>query len=196
MSEEKETIRVEIVKKPWYKRWWAILLCVIVGLSVISSVANQGSGPQKVGESAPAAQPAQQTTAPEQKTEFERNDKVQVGNLVFSVVDAKQAQSSNEYIKPQDGKVFYQVSLALENTGNEKQDYNAFSFKIEDATGNQKDATFGPDVSQPLNSGSLAPGGKTTGDILFEVPADMKGLKLIHEPNIFLKEQIKIKLTD
>lgn len=147
----------------------------------------------KVGGTEPA-KPAQTPAEKPVRTEYERADRVKIGDVVTQVTAAAQATPSNEYVKPEEGKVFYMVGLKIVNEGTQPENYNQFNYKMEDATGNQTNATYMGDIPTPLNSGSLAPGGFFSGNLVFQVPADMANLKLIIEPNIFSKQQVKIKL--
>lgn len=134
--------------------------------------------------------------ATETKTEFALGEGIKVDDAVMTVVSAKQFTPSNEFDKPASGKVYYIVNIKIENSGSKPLDYNEFNYKIEDANGVQTDAAIiGSDVPNKMNSGSLAPGGKLDSNIVFEVPKDMKGLKLVMEPNFFSDQQVKIILT-
>lgn len=59
-------------------------------------------------------------------------------------------------------------SVTIKNVGSKQNDFNGyFDWSLQDATGTIRDATFAPE-KQLLNSGDLAPGGQTGGDICFE----------------------------
>lgn len=149
----------------------------------------------EIGDIGAPAQPAAAEKTPALRTEYERTDKAEIDDLMLSVVETKQYTSSNQFIQPESGKVFYMVTLSLENVSKtDDKDYNQYNFKIEDANGNQKSVEYAGDLQQPLSSGSLAPGGKVTGNLVFQVPADMQNLKLVLESNAFTNEQVKIKL--
>lgn len=138
---------------------------------------------------------AEGQSAAQEKTVFNKGDAVKVDDVVMTVTAAKQWKSKNEYEKPESGKVYYMVTISLVNKGSEKADYNALNYKIQDADGNQTDEAFVTEVPSKMNSGSLAPGGKFTGNLVFEVPKSMKSLKLIMEPNMFSDQQVTINLT-
>jgi hypothetical protein len=159
----------------------AVLLLMGCGEATVSSTGTSGGG------SKPAA---------EAKTEFKVGEGIKVNEAVLTVVSAKQFTPTNEFDKPESGKVFYIVNMRIQNGGKTPVDYNEFNYKIQDANGVQKDAAFvGSEVPNKMNSGSLAAGGKIDANIVFQVPADMKSLKLIMEPNFFSKQQVTIVLT-
>lgn len=69
MTEEQDkAIKVEIVKKPWYKRWWGITIIIFIGLIVIGSLADQGE------EEATTTTEIQETKPATQETQSETND--------------------------------------------------------------------------------------------------------------------------
>lgn len=137
-----------------------------------------------------------ESKAAEEKTEFKLGEAINVDDAVLTVVSGEKFTPKNEFSEPSDGKVFYIVNIKIENGGEKALDYNEYNYKIEDANGVQTSTAFVTDVPNPMNSGSLAPGGKLDANLVFEVPADMAGLKLVMEPNFFSTQQVKIILTD
>lgn len=131
-----------------------------------------------------------------EKTEFALGEPINVDDAVMTVVSGKQFNPTNEFEEPSDGKVFYIVNIKIENGGTVPLDFNEFNYKIEDANGVQTGTAFVTDVPNPMNSGSLAPGGNLDANLVFEVPKDMKGLTLIMEPNFFSTQQVRIILSE
>jgi len=152
-------------------------------------------GEAEVSSSGTAEDTGSTEAAVEEKTEYQIGETITVDDAVMTVVSGEQFPAPNEYNTPEDGKVFYIVNITIENGGTEAIDYNEYNYKIEDANGVQTSSAFVVDVPNQMNSGSLAPGGSLNSNIVFEVPADMAGLKLIMEPNIFTTQQVKIVLT-
>lgn len=167
----------------------AILALLAIGLmmSVVGCDAEVSSSGASGGSGEPAAEA--------EKTEFAIGEAIKVDDAMMTVVSAKQFKPKSEFDTPSDGKVFYIVNVKIENGGTEPLDYNEFNYKIEDANGVQTDGAFVTDVPNKMNSGSLAPGGKLDSNLVFEVAKDMKGLKLVMEPNFFSTQQVKIILT-
>lgn len=59
-------------------------------------------------------------------------------------------------------------NVAIKNIGDEQNDFNGYiDWSLQDATGTIRDATFAPE-REPLNSGKIAPGGQTAGDVCFD----------------------------
>lgn len=171
------------------KKVMIVLLAVGLMMSVAGCDATVSSG-GATGDSGSSG------AAAEEKTEFQVGEAINVDDSVMTVVSGQQFTPSNEFDKPSDGKVYYIVNIKIENNGSEPLDYNEFNYKIQDVNGVQTDAAFlGSDVPNKMNSGSLAPGGKLDANIVFEVPADMAGLKLVMEPNFFSTQQVTIVMT-
>ena len=163
----------------------ALAICLALPLAACDAEVSS-TGTTKTDGAAPAE---------EAKTEFALGEGIKVDDAVMTVVSGKQFASPNEYEKPSAGMVFYIVNIKIENGGEEALDYNEYNYKIQDANGVQKDAAFVTEIPNQMSSGSLAPGGKLDSNIVFEVPQDMKGLKLVMEPNFFSTQQITIVLT-
>ena len=103
--------------------------------------------------------------------------------------------TGNEYSKPASGKEFVKVTVTIKNTSNSNISVNPLEFKIQDSNGAQKSlASESYIIDDKFDSAELIPGGTKTGSIIFEVPKNDAGLKLIYEPNAFSGEQISIKL--
>lgn len=168
---------------------------VVVALLGLAGCASEK--PVKVGEVSEDS--AEATAAGEGKAaqaDFKRDDVVRIGDMNLSVVDAGELEPST-YEKPPKGKTFYKVTVALENVGKGQLDYFPEMFKVEDPSGNQVDYSSGRVGTDDIwDSGSLAPGGKTNGEMSFAVPADMKGLTLVFTPMLTGGEQARIRLTE
>lgn len=167
----------------------AILAMLAVGIVV--SLAGCDSSVSSTGTTSTGGDAAK----PAAKTEFAVGEGIKVDDSVLTVASAKQFKPKSEFDKPSSGKAFYIVNVKIENGGKDPLDYNEFNYKIQDANGVQTDGAFVTDVPDKMNSGSLAPGGKLNANLVFEVPKDMKGLKLVMEPNFFSTQQVLITLT-
>lgn len=59
-------------------------------------------------------------------------------------------------------------NVTIKNVGDKQNDFNGYiDWSLQDATGTIRDATFAPE-REPLNSGKIAPGGQTAGDVCFD----------------------------
>lgn len=172
-------------KKKFYKRWWFWILVVIV-LMIIG--ASSGSTPQKVGENGATAK--SQT--------FKIGDQVKIKNTVLTVTKVnKNWKSSNQFDTPSNpGDVYVVVTISLENQGSDTIDLSGFwDFKLQDADGVIHDQGIGGIGLNKLSSGSLAAGGKTSGDIIFSVSKSAtSNLTLQYQPLFSLSQTVAIEL--
>ena len=101
----------------------------------------------------------------------------------------KNWKSSNEFDQPQStANMFVLVNVTLTKTSNEKVDFNPYGFKLEDDTGVQRDTTF-TTVSNQLESATLSPNGKTSGNLVFEAKKASKKLLLHYEGSTWSGDQ-------
>jgi len=103
--------------------------------------------------------------------------------------------SGSEYTAPQSGYEFVKVQITIENDSTNQISYNTFDWKMQDSKGVIKGvafATYGTDGA--LDSGYLAPNGKVSGFIIFEVPSGDTGLVLQYSPLFWTDKKLEIKL--
>lgn len=90
-----------------------------------------------------------------------------------------QTSKGSGYTKPEKGKVFYVVSLTLENNGTEKISYNPNDFKMINENGQIDGYSWNvPKGVEQIGAGELAPQGKIEGQIVFQEPVNSSKLTL------------------
>ncbi len=67
------------------------------------------------------------------------------------------------------------------NTGTAQESFSSFDWKLQKPAGSTLNSTF-TTAGKPLNSGQLAPGGTTTGDVCFDTTEPMAGWVLLNAP--------------
>lgn len=128
------------------------------------------------------------------KSEYAVNEPVTIDKQTLTVIKVTRNYSSgNEFDKPESGKEFVLVEVKLENNGSSAVSYNTFDFQIQDSNGVLKDETFAL-AENRLNSGNLAPSGKVTGNLIYQVSAGDAGIKLIFKPSFWSSKTVTIKL--
>jgi hypothetical protein len=176
-------------KKPFYKKWWVWVIAVFV-LILIISIGKGEDKAKKVGD-----QPTNVNQASENKSEtFKIGDKVKLGEYTLVVNKASKCVSTNQFIKPGDGKKFISIDVSQENNGSDPVSYNLFNFKLQD----NKDYSYQPSImgcEEPsFGSGALQNGQTTRGYITFEIPIDNTQTKLVFTPTFISTKQIIINL--
>ena len=174
----------------------------IIGFFVVIGVigAITGNGKKETTSNTPAS-----TTSPNQPTQpAEKNDNSQpkeitpkvgdvtkLGDREFVVNSVKRSRGFN-YNTPKSGKEYVIVNVTIRNLGKDEVSYNPFDFKVQDANGAQESETFAT-LDDSLSSGTLAPGGKVTGSMPFEVPIG-DNAKLIFQPSFWSSQRIVVEL--
>ena len=150
-------------------------------------MASGGSStePTKVGENSNNSQ------AEEQQKEYKVADVVKLGEREFVVNSVKRSGAFN-YNTPDAGKEYVIVNVTIRNLGKDEVSYNPFDFKVQDANGAQESSTFAS-LDDSLSSGTLAPNGKITGSMPFEVPQGTNA-KLIFQPSFWSEQRIVVDL--
>lgn len=170
------------------------MVLIIIGIAAGGSK-NQ---PAKVNESSntsatEVSNSNSNNTQPTQAVEFKIGDIVKLGDREF-VVNSSKRSKSIIYSTAKSGKEYVIVNVTIQNKGSDEVSFNTFDFKMQDANG----AQFSADASSysledSLNSGTLAPNGKITGSLAFEVPSG-DNVKLIFQPSFWSKDRVVVNM--
>lgn len=161
-----------------------VLFVVIIILGMASD--DSKSEPTKVGQNNDNI-----STVQEQQKEYKVADVVKLGDREFVVNSVRRANALG-YSTPKAGKEFVVVNVTIRNLGADEVSYNPFDFKMQDANGAQESSTFAS-LDDSLSSGTLAPNGKVTGSMPFEVPEGTDA-KLIFQPSFWSDSRIVVAL--
>lgn len=178
-------------KKAWYKKWWVWIIIVILLFGVGGAMGGDDSTPTSGGNNSSADNKAE-----EEKTEFAVGETATFDDKSITVTEVQRNyDTGNQFAQPESGKEFVIVTVNITNNSDTALDYNTFEFKMQDSNGVQQNEAFTAISEGKLNSGSLAPGGKVTGKLAYEVPKDDTGLKLLYQNfSLFDNKAITFKL--
>lgn len=130
------------------------------------------------------------------KGPFYISEQVEFKNQTLTITSVQKAwQSSNEFSQPRSGKEYLLVYISIENISKQTISFNAWDFKIRDSQGVESSTTSAPDIPSELSAGSLSPGGRVSGNILFEITSGEICPKLIFAPGLS-KEGTEIHLCE
>ncbi|UDM74946.1 DUF4352 domain-containing protein [Vagococcus fluvialis] len=186
-------------KKPFYKKWWFILIVAILVIGFIGSLGgNSEKDKPKVKEEATSNKTE---TKKEDKKENKQEEQVfKVGDTVdikgYEIkVNSVEYSEGGEFMKPDEGKQYVIVNLTITNNAGERKSYNPLDYSLV-ADGNSESAGFTYlDGVETLSSGDLDEGATVTGNLVGQASPDAK-LKLRYEGNIFLQnENVDIELN-
>ncbi|MFL5690886.1 MAG: DUF4352 domain-containing protein [Ktedonobacteraceae bacterium] len=108
-------------------------------------------------------------------------------NGVQATLVSVKTNPGTQYETPKAGNEYVVVHVKLQNTSSTEQQYNEFEFHVKSGTGNITSSTFVSFVnsSNMLNSGTLAAGGTTEGDFVFQVKKGDHQAELTWQPSFF-----------
>lgn len=164
----------------WFKRH-KILTGILI-LFVIGTFSRAlGDGEKNNTGDAAADTDTAQTAKKEQQTEFKVGEAATFDNKSITVTDViRNYNTGNEFSVPESGKEFVLVTVSIANNSDSSLMFSTFEFKMQDSNGVQMTESLEAVAQGRLSTGTLAKGGKTTGNMAFEVPAGDKGLKLLY----------------
>lgn len=178
-------------KKLWYKRAW-IWIGIIVLIGIVANSLSPKDTPKLANDTSSNSSTSKKT----ERTTFKPGDVIEF-NKKKVIVGAPERNwdTGNQFMKPESGNEFVKVQVTIENNSNNEAPYNTFDWKLQDSKGVIKDvASVAYGVDGALNSGELAPGGKVSGFLVFEVPAGDAGLSLRYSPTFWSDTKVDIRL--
>lgn len=113
--------------------------------------------------------------------------------LQMTVLSAGKYESDNEFDQPEDGKIYYRVELELANTGSTEQAISSivsFDAYVDDYS---IDQTY---VNDDTLDGTLAPGKKLKGSLVYEVPKDFKTLQIDYSSSFWTNKKFTMTFTN
>lgn len=197
-----------VAKKPWYKRWWAITLFIIIGLAFLGSIFGESPPAEDSAPSAVAAPPAiapsaaapQTLTAPPAPKTYKMGDSINAGDFTWTVTDVTTASTvGSDYMEKQADGIFIILDVQVANTATTAQYLTGDYVKLIDDQGRE----FSPDTAaafylKPAGSALLFdkinPGIVKHGKIVYDVP---KGLTVtqLRITALFGSEEYNVALT-
>ena len=90
------------------------------------------------------------------------------------------AQSTNQFETPGDGKKFWTADVVIQNTGTKDTFGGSWKLRTKDDT--EYDTTIAVGLGDSLSFGTLSGVGKTQGTIVFAIPTDAQPKWLVFKP--------------
>lgn len=179
-------------------KWGGIALLVIIVIAVISSAGK--SGTDQSSNSGSDTNTASNNQSNEQKT-YGLNEVVQDGDLAFTVTGVETAKTlGNQFTKKDAQGTFYIVTLKIENKGNKTATFDSSMAKVTDDQGREFERSIEGQTAKGMAQGNvdlflqqIQPSLSVTGDLVFDLPADMQNPMLVVKGSMFAKGA-KIKL--
>lgn len=179
-------------------KWGGIALIAIIVLAVIA-----GSGDDKSNNKSTTG--SNSTASSNNKVDTTKtyglNESVQDGDLTFTVTGVETAKTlGNQFTKKDAQGTFYIVTLKIENKGNKTATFDSSMAKVTDDQGREFERSIEGQTAKGMAQGNvdlflqqIQPSLSVTGDLVFDLPADMQNPMLVVKGSLFAKGA-KIKL--
>lgn len=186
-------------KKNWFVRHKVItgILIVFVFLVVLGMIGG-GSKTSTTTSPSNSSNPSNPDNreASEQKpvpVEAKIGDTVVDSDMAFTVLDVKTAKSlGNQFTRRESQGTFYVVTVKIANQAKETKTIDSSMFQIKDSQGRKFDRSIDGQGAVGMSQGKIdiflqqvQPSLSVTGDLVFDLPADISNPKLIVKGSIF-----------
>lgn len=177
-------------KKSWASRHKVLTgIGIFIVLAIIVSAVS-GGGNEGATNTGNNPSSGNEAAKEDEKTEFAVGETATFDDKSITITNVERNyDTGNQFAQPESGKEFVLVTVEVTNNSKNSMDYNTFEFKLQDSNGVQQNESFTALSEGKLNSGSLAPGGKVTGKLAFEVPKGDAGLKLLYQSYSFFSNK-------
>ena len=200
--------------KPIYKKWWVWVIIVILVLGIFGAIGGGGkeggntptpSGPatdptstqpSSGGDATPAADPTPAPAPEPAKTTFGVGDTQTTGKYTVTLNGFRESSGTNQFLLPEEGKVFIFFEFIIENTG--KTDANIstlvdFACYVDDFAV-EYSLTAATEEKGDLDV-TLSTGKKAKGEIGFEVDKDWKTIEIVFDPAFAVGKGVTFTIT-
>lgn len=172
-------------------KWGGIIFVALIVIGVIGSMGKSGSSTSGTSQSNTGSK--QEEVKPIAKV----GETVQDGDIAFTVTDVITATSlGNQYTKKDAQGLFYVISLKIENKAKETKTIDSSMITLIDSQGRTFDRSIDGQTAKGMAQGKVdlflqqvQPGLNVNGDIVFDIPKDATGLKLLVKGGYFGKGQ-------
>ncbi len=176
-------------------KWGGIIFVILIIIGAIAGAGN--SNTNQSSNSNNAANTASGNNQAETKSVAKLNEPVTDSDLVFTATAVDTATTlGNQYTKKDAQGMFQIITLKIENKGKETKTVDSSMITLTDSQGRKFDRSIEGQTAKGLSQGKVdlflqqvQPGLGVTGDIVFDVPKDAAGLKLLVKGSYFGKGQ-------
>lgn len=191
------------MKKPIYKKWWfwVILVLLIIGIGGASgsddtAAPDNSTANQTQQEDNSAVEP-EQPSEPEEVT-YKVGDTAVAKSYTLAIEDLKVIESGNQFIGPDDGNIFVEIPLTLENTSTSDIAVSSllcFTAYVDDYSMTE-DLTARTCTDLTSMDGTVGAGKKMKGSLCYQVPEDWKEIQIEVDLGFSSKDEISIVIVN
>lgn len=179
-------------------KWGGIGLLALIVIGVIASAGGSGNN-----QTSNSGDTANDYSAKQENTEktYGLNETVQDGDLAFTVTSVETAETlGNQFTKKDAQGTFYVVTMKIENKGSKTATFDSSMAKVTDDQGREFERSIEGQTAKGMAQGNvdlflqqIQPSLSVTGDLVFDLPADMQNPMLVVKGSMFA-QGAKIKL--
>lgn len=191
------------MKKPIYKKWWfwVILVLLIIGIGGASgsddTAAPDNSAANQTQQENNSAVEPEQPSEPEEVT-YKVGDTAVAKSYTLAIEDLKVIDSGNQFIGPDDGNIFVEIPLTLENTSTSDIAVSSllcFAAYVDDYSMTE-DLTARTCTDLTSMDGTVGAGKKMKGSLCYQVPEDWKEIQIEVDLGFSSKDEISIVIVN
>ena len=118
---------------------------------------------------------------------FAVGDRIKLGDWEFTVHEVTDPlKPTNEFLTPKSGNRWVAIDLEAKNNGSKNEVFSTLlALELKDSQNKVYDVTITGEDAQKQPDGDVAAGESRRGTVVYEVPEDAKGLKLVFKPSLF-----------
>jgi hypothetical protein len=150
-----------------------VMVGVLLFVALLVGVVIGGRGDSTQSARAPAPEPGSNL----RETVEMRDRNFVVNEVEWDYVPPRNAP------RPQVGYALARANVTVTNTCSGDINLNPVTFKMQDSNDVQRDGLSAPEMPNAITVGSIAPGGRPSGNVMLEYPQGDPGLKLVYIPS-------------
>ncbi len=137
---------------------------------------------EKSTSSLNVADPTDRADSQKKDIEIKPGEVATIEGVDMTLSNVKFATTLGQFDEAKSGHTYVVADVAIVNKSDRTRAFNSFDFRVQTASGQVLDTAFAT-LPNPLSYGDLIAGGKTSGQIVFEIPVATGSEYIIWKPS-------------